>query len=219
MTQLVDKGKVTRGYLGVLIQDVDDELAKTFELPHTKGALVTKILPDSPAAKSKLKEEDFIVAINGKPVDSKDALRLRVADLPPGEKVDFTVQRKGKKITVTVKLGTQPENLAVGERRPDEKAKPARYGLEVATLTKDLARRYRYDEDTAGVLITSVESGSDAEEKGLRAGLVIDQVNGKAIGDSEAFGRALGKPGKQADLRLRVTSPDGGRRYLVIAPK
>ncbi len=220
MRQLIDKGTVTRGYLGVMIQDVDAELAKTFELPHAKGALVTKVLAGSPAAEGKLKGEDFITAIDGKPIDGKDALRHRVADLPPGEKVAFTLYRTGKKRTVTVTLGAQPDSMDLAVKAPDEeKVRPGSYGLEVTTLTKALAQRQRFPAGTTGVLVTDVEAGSEAAEKGLAPGQVIDQVDGRAVADSDGFAKALTKADKGGKLRLRVLSRAGGRRYVLISPK
>jgi len=219
MRQLVDTGKVIRGFLGVTIQDVDEELAKTFRLPHAEGALVTRVVEDTPAAKAGIKEEDFLVAMDGKPVADKDELRNRVAELKPGQKVEFTLYRGGKKKNVTVTIGSQPDDIHARFGAPADLAKPERYGLEVTTLTAALASRQGYPEDTAGVLITEVASGSDAAEKGVQAGQVIDQVDGKKVATAGEFSAALAKAEKQGRLRLRVITPDGGRRYVLISPK
>ncbi len=219
LAQLVDKGEVVRGWLGVMIQNVSEDLAEALELPDTKGALVTKVLSGSPAEKAGLRERDLIVAIGGKPVEDMDELRNRVADLEPGKKVKFSLYREGKKETVPVTIGTQPDDLYGRYEVPGVPEKPAKFGLEVQTLTKELARRHDYDEDTKGVLITEVEPDSDAAEKGLRAGMVIDEVNGQKVASNTEFARAAAKTAKKDRLQLRVMTPDGGARYLVLRAK
>jgi len=219
MDQLVDSGKVTRGFLGVTIQDVDEELAKTFELPGADGALVTRVIEKTPAAKAGIKEEDFIVAVGGKPVADVDELRHRVAALSPGTKVDLTVYRKGEKKTITVTLGSQPDDMHAGGPPPAEPEETKRYGLEVTTLTKRLIEQHKYPEETRGVLVTEVDPTSDAAEKGLRPGLVIDRVNGEDVADTSDFARALRLADEDGRVRLRVVSPAGQRRYVLISPK
>ena len=218
MQQLIEKGKVVRGFLGVTIQDVDEELAKSFNLPDTHGALVTRVLKGSPADKAGIKEEDFIVEVDGKKVKDVDDLRIKVARLTPGSKVKIKVYRNGKPKIITVKIGTQPADMVSLFRKGHEKVSPKEYGIEVQTLTSELAAQYGYDEDTKGVLILSVAPDSDAAEKGITPGLVIDRVNGKSISDVDDFAAAIAAA-KGKSIRLRVISPDGFRRYVVISPK
>jgi len=220
MEQLIDKGKVVRGFLGVTIQDVDEELAKSFDLPHTRGALVTKVVPDSPADKAGLREEDFIVAVGSRPVANKDELRNRIAQLSPGQRVVLTVIRHGKRMKLTVKIGHQPADMfAKYPSRPERAETPKRYGLEVVELTPERLRQYGYPQDTKGVLIEKVAPDSDAAEKGLVPGMVIDQVDGKRITSTQDFAAAAAAKRKAGRLRLRVLSPDGGRRYVIILAK
>lgn len=217
MTQLVDRGQVVRGYLGVLPQDVDDDLAADLKLPHANGALVARVEKDTPADKAGLKEEDFIVAVGGKPIEDANGLRHGVADLPPGKEVELTVHRDGKKIAVTVKLGTRPADLARGGEDSEEPSRPKRYGLEVRTLTAEMAQRLGYDEATRGVLITEVEPDSDAAEEGLRTGMIIDRVGRTKVTTAEEFAAAAA--GKK-NIRVRVVMPrGGGQRYIVLSPK
>ncbi|KPK81277.1 MAG: hypothetical protein AMJ81_10725 [Phycisphaerae bacterium SM23_33] len=225
MRQLVDKGTVVRGYLGVEFQEVEDEeLAKSFNLPGTKGVLVTEVREDSPAAKAGVQQDDFIVAVDGKPVANGDELRERIADIAPGKEARITLYRKGEQKTVAVTVGKQPEDMLAGLEPEPEKERPKRYGLEVATLTRELADRYGYDKKTAGVLITDVEPDSDAAEKGLQPGMVIDQVNGKAVSSTDEFTAALAAVKKDAAVRVRVVrlvQPGSNeyRRYVMISPK
>ncbi len=218
MKQLIEKGKVVRGFLGVTIQDVDEELAKSFNLPDTHGALVTRVLKDSPADKAGIKEEDFIMEVAGKKVKNVDDLRNKVAKLAPGSKVKFKVYRKGQEKTIIVKIGTQPSDIASlfrGERR---KVAPKRYGIEVQTLTSDLAVQHGYDEDTKGVLVVEVAPDSEAAEKNIRPGMVIDRVNNRDITTADDFAEAVAAA-KGKSIRVRVISPDGSRQYVVISPR
>ena len=220
MTQLIDKGKVTRGFLGVTIQDVTDDLVKSFNLPGSKGALVTKVMEDSPAGKAGIKEEDFITAIDGKKIADVNELRNRVADLPPGKKIEFTIFRDGKEQKVEVTIAPQPADMfgaATGER--EEPTATKAFGLEVQTLTPELAEQGGYEKGTEGVLITSVEPDSDAAGKGVTSGMVIDRVGDEKVKSAEEFHAAVKKAEKEASIRLRVLVPQGGRRYVVVKPK
>ena len=220
MRQLIDGGKVVRGYLGVGIQDVDEELARSFKLPETKGALVTKVVEDSPAAKAGIQEEDFIVAVNGRKLADKDDLRNYVATLDPGKKCDVTLFRKGEKKAVSVTIGAQPAEMTMSPgEKPAEPEAREKFGLEVQTLTPELAKQSGHPEKAEGVLVTGVEQGSDAAEKGLRQGMVIDQVGAKKVATAQQFAAEAGKLEKGQSLRLRVTTRDGSRQYMVISPK
>jgi len=218
MGQLVDTGKVVRGFLGVAIQDADEELAKTFGLPNGGGVLVTKVLKDSPAEKAGLKEEDFIVAINGEAVANVNALRNRVADLKPGTKAKFTVWRKGEKRDVPVEIAAQPMDMFAGAGAAPRRVRPDRYGVTVETLTADQAKRHGYAADATGVLVTKVQAGSDADDEGVAPGMVIDRVNGRAVASAEQFTKAL-DAAKGKKVRFRLMSPGGMRRYVVINAK
>jgi serine protease Do len=220
MRQLVDTGAVVRGYLGVKFQPIEDkELAKSFKLPGTEGVLVTEVVEGGPAAEAGVKAEDFIVAVGDKPVTEGEDLRNYIAETAPGTKVNLTLYRQGKKMTVSVTIGKQPEDMYAAYEPESPADRPTRYGLEVRTLTLELAERYGYGKGTRGVLITQVEPDGEAAEKGLRQGMVIDQVNGREVTSTGDFAEALSKAGKDKPLRLRVLRPDGYRRYLMLRPK
>ena len=216
MRQLIDQGKVTRGYLGVGIQDIDDKLAKSFGLPDNKGALVTGLLEDSPAREAGIKEEDFIVAIGGEAVRNVNELRNRVADLKPGDKVEVSFYRGGKKMTVPVKITVQPAEIASAAGGAEEGAKGTRLGIEVRALTPELAKRFGYKESTKGVIVTDVEQGSDAADEGIQPGVVIDRVGEEKIATSEEFHKAISKAKEGGPVRLRVLHPSGMAQYVVI---
>ena len=218
MRQLIDKGKVVRGYLGVLPQDVDEDLAEDLKLPNVKGALVARVEKGAPADKAGLAEEDFIVAVDGKPIEDATSLRHRIADLRPGAEVELTIYRSGRKKTVTVKLATRPADLAERVQEREGRSRPKRYGLEVETLTERLVERHGFDKDTKGVLITDVEPDSDAAEEGLRPGMVIDKVGGKKVTTAEEFARAAADK-ENIRVRVLIAGRVRGQRIVMLSPK
>ena len=221
MDQLITTGKVTRGYLGVLIQDVDEKLAQSFNLPGTKGALVSLVAKGSPAEKGGIKVEDFIVSIDGKAVTGTRGLRLMVADIPPGKSVAVKVYREGKPITVEVKLEVQPEDMVRAFRgQTAGEATLEDYGLKVTTLTPELIQKAGFKKDTTGVLIVEVAGGSDAAERGLRQDMVITHVGRKAVNTAEELSQEVAEAAKGAGggVRLRVVNPQGGARFVFLTP-
>ena len=218
MRQLVDTGKVVRGYLGVTIQDVNEKLAKSFGLPHSRGALVIEPAKGGPAEKAGVKAEDFIVAIDGEPVANVNELLHSVANLVPGSEVKITVYRAGKERTVPLKVASRPEDETVARRPGRERTETGKYGLRVRTLTKELARTSGFDEGASGVLIVNVDQDSDAAEQGLRPGMLVERVNGRKIATTKDFGEAVAAA-KGKSIRLRVAISGVGRRYFVVSPK
>ncbi len=168
--------KVSRGWLGVTIQGVTDEIAEGLDLKEAKGAIVTKILEDGPAAKSDLKVGDVIVEVNGKTVkDSRDLSRT-IASLAPDSNAKLVIFRDGKRVDITIKLGTFPnqDKLAALEQgeKPDEELNDL--GLALAPA-KDMKAGEK------GVAITDIDPGSDAAAQGLRKGDVIVEVDRQAV--------------------------------------
>jgi serine protease Do len=231
MEQLIEKGKVTRGYLGVRIQDVDEKLAKSFRLPGTEGALVSQVADGTPAAKAGLKVGDFIVAVNGKNIKNTNELRNIVAHLDPTKSYPLRVHRNGKEITVNVTLGEQPEDMAgaFGEESPGgadgadgpqaaKAASASRFGLKVAALDNETRQQLGYKPDTKGVVITEIAPSSDAADQALQAGMVITEVQGKPIDSPAAFDKAVSAPDANSGVRLLVMDKSGGKRFMFITP-
>ena len=218
LEQLVEKGRVVRGFLGVGYQDLAEDLAKSFELPETKGALVTDIVPDSPADEAGIEPGDIIVAADGKPITDGRDLRNVIASLAPESKVKITLYRNKEKMIVDVKLAERRDEIARLREGEDEKgdADSQQFGVAVETLTTELARKYGYEESTGGVIITEVDPDSDAAENGLRPGMVIKKVQGKNIASAEEFTAALA----DADaVRLLVATRSGVHRFVFITPR
>jgi len=219
MDQLVKTGKVVRGFLGVSIQNVDDKLAKSFSLPHTRGSLVTSVGPDTPAAKAKMKEGDFIIDINGNTVVDTNGLRNIVARITPGTTVPIKVIRNTKTITLKVKVGTQPADMLArfAPTRP-QRTEASRYGLAVSTLTDELAARYKHKKGAKGVVVTQVMPGSSAAEQGLAPGTLITQVQSKKVATAEEFVAALADKDAKEGVRLRIGDSEGGKRFVFVTP-
>ena len=199
LPQLKTSGKVSRGWLGVMIQPVTDEVAASLELDSAHGALVADLDPDGPAAKAGVKRYDVIVEFDGKAVNQMDELPKLVAAAPVGKKADLKVIRKGKEQKLSVQLGElEPEPQLASAGEPE--AKTGAYGLKVQPLTPEIAEQLQLG-DTKGVLVAGVEPGSAAEDAGLRRGDVILEVNQKAVSAVDEF-RSLLAASKKGALLL-----------------
>lgn len=221
LPQLIEKGKVIRGFLGVTLQDVDERLAKSFKLPNTDGALVSSVVQDSPAGKAALKAGDFISRFDGKGVNNVNELRNHVAETPPGKTVEVEYYRSGKKNTAKVTLGAQPAEVAASPETPrtTEGASSEKFGLKVEAPTVDLAKRYGYKSTPKGVVITSVDVGSPADNEGLKEGMTVTQVNGKDVATPEDFLHAMSGSDSADGARLSVTDSGGGTKFVFLTPR
>jgi serine protease Do len=200
--QLVKTGRVVRGYLGVLIQDLTPDLAKSFELDQDAGLLISEVVPDSPAAKAGLKPGDVIVEQDGKKVQSSSAFRNALALQVPGTKTKFVVRRDGKSETLTAEIGQQKED------EPDRPEAPSsllgKLGVTVLALSPERRQKLGIPEDVKGVLVTEVEPGSPAASSGLAAGDVIMGVNKRSVETVEDFQKALEHSAKSKRVLLLV---------------
>jgi len=209
--QLIQSGSVTRGYLGVVIQDLTPELAKSFGLKDSKGILVSQVSEDSPAEKAGLKQGDVIVEFAGKPVGKVGAFRNRVALKAPGSKEELTVLRSGKRKTVSITIGKLPEGELAAAGIPHSLEK---LGLTVQTLTPELARQFGIQGEK-GVVVTQVTPGSDAALAGINPGAVILEVNRKPVSNAEEFKRAVAQTPEKGVVLLLIK--DGQySRYVAL---
>ncbi len=189
MKQLVEKGRVVRGFLGVNIQQVDEKLAKSFGLDKTTGVLVTQVQEDTPADKAGLKSEDIILEVNDEKMDSVEELQRVIAAYAPGTKVSLDVWRNEEIKTVKVKLGERPGAEKVAQT-PETTSAIEKLGFEVQALTDDLAERLGY-EDEAGVVVADVRRNSIADLEGIRKGDLITAVNRREIKTLGDFNREM----------------------------
>jgi serine protease Do len=200
--QLEEKGKVTRGMLGVQVQVVTPELAKSFGLAEPKGALVAEVNPDTPAAKADLKRGDIIIEFNDTPIKHMNELPRLVAATKPGTKVTVKVLRDGKErnvsLTVT-ELKEERQAMTTGESEEESAV-----GLTVESLTPEMARRFGLKE-SKGVVVMRVSPGSAAAEAGLRPGDVIIEINSQALHTVSDYQKQVQrlKPGAFARLLIK----------------
>ncbi len=210
MESLIETGEVRRGWLGVLIQDLDEDLAQSFQYATTDGVLIGDVTRDSPAERAGLQSGDIIVEYDGEPVESVHDLRNRVAQTKPEETIEIKVFRDGETRTVEVTIGLLETARGVPERDPA----PAELGLSVETLTSERARRLDA-EGIEGVVVTAVEPGSPAQQAGVRQNDVILSVNGAAVPDTDTFSEALAQADPQRGIRMRLWSR-GQIRFVVL---
>ncbi|MBN2132514.1 MAG: DegQ family serine endoprotease [Sedimentisphaerales bacterium] len=210
-TKLKEGGKVVRGFLGVIIQDLDPEMAESFGAEDTKGVLVSDVTEDSAAEKAGLRSGDVVLELEGEPVTSANELSNRVAMYKPGSKVDLVIVRNGKRKTITAELDKRPEGgpTASGGVETQEQL-----GLSLQTLTKDLAEDLGYD-GLEGVVVTEVEPDSTAAEKGIRPGTVIMEVDRDVVRNVKEFNEAIQKAQKKGKALLRIRS-EGYTRFVVL---
>jgi serine protease Do len=177
--QLKTTGTVDRGWLGVVIQNVSDDIAESIGLPEAKGAMVTKVTEDGPAAKKDLKPGDVIVEVNGEKIDDSRDLARKIAELHPNTDVKLSIVRYGEKRTVDMKLGTFPSSKKLAALEED---KSDTSGQQMKDLGLSLAPAAKFPgAGDEGVVITEVDPQSDAADKGLKPGDVILQVAGVAV--------------------------------------
>src|SRR4029079_14463785 len=180
VSELQSHGTVDRGWLGVVIQNVSDDIADSIGLSEAKGAMITKVTEDGPAAKMDLKPGDVIVEVNGEKIDDSRDLARKIAELHPETDVKLSIDRYGDKRQVTMKLGTFPSNkrlAALEEEKPDTGEQMKDLGLSLAPAAKFPGA------GDQGVVITEVDPSSDAADKGLKPGDVILQVAGVNVSD------------------------------------
>ncbi len=205
--QLIEHGKVIRGWLGVYIQNISPDLAESFHLKRDqKGAIVTKIVKDGPAFKAGIKEGDVIVDFDGKDVVSADALPWIVSNTPVGSKVNVKVLRKGKEKTFKVTIGELPSKVeaSVEPQQKSEKVSEKKIGLSVGNITPDMKKEYGPDTNT-GVIVTNIAEGSPADMAGIQKGDVIRQVNQKEVSNTSDYDKIVSSVKKGEMVSLLIT--------------
>ena len=213
-TELRTAGKVTRGYLGVSLQPLSPDLAASFGVKDSKGALVADVSPDGPAARAGLKSGDVIVEFNGKKVEDPSALARAVAVARPGETSKVTVLRDQRPTTLDVKLGEAPAERTASSSGGGGKGASG-LGLTVQPVTPEIARELELKNPT-GVVVSRVEPSSPADTAGLQRGDVITEIDKKPVKSIEDFEKLMSQSaGKQMLMRVHR---EGSALYIAMAP-
>ncbi|MEJ2406779.1 MAG: DegQ family serine endoprotease [Candidatus Thiodiazotropha sp.] len=209
--QLIDQGTVTRGFLGIVIQQLTPELAQSFDMEPGKGILVAQVSEDSPALRAGLKQGDVILSYQGEPVTTVGNFRNQVALTTPGTRAELGILRDGRAETLEVMIGELSQDKLVaqgGTQGADE------LGLMVQTLTPELADQFdaRAGE---GVVVTEVRRGSIAAMAGIEPGTVILQANRRTLSSAADFEQAVNQSRNEKRILLLIRK-DGMQRYLAL---
>jgi serine protease Do len=223
--QLIERGAVTRAYLGVTIQPIDSELSKQFGVPVGKGALVTDVRPDSPAAAANLEPGDLILKFNGKEIHGPRDLQGVVERLKVGSKSPMQIVRDGKNMTIDVTAQEMPKNYSLASNGfgPSNRSVPdspkgdgfPELGIEIEAAKPEVLQKLGYPDNVTGVLVTEVKPDSPAAAAGLREGLLISKVGTHKIASPADLKEALKTVSLEKGILVLVRTPRGGGHVVL----
>lgn len=208
MDQLINKGAVTRGFLGVTLQSIDNDLAEFYHLEKPQGALVTNVVKGSPADLAGIKQEDVITSYNGTTIESLSPFRNAVSLMPPGSKVNLQVNREGKVLDFKITIASLPDDTGAPTSAVNK------LGMELHTLTPELAKQFSLSEEQ-GVLVKSVKPDSPAAEADIRPGSIIVAVNRKPVKNVDEFAKAIQAAIKEERVLLMIRQGEAIRFVTV----
>ena len=215
MESLVRDGKVTRGFIGVRIQDVTPKLARQFKLGDSKGALIADVTPRGAAEKAGVRSGDVVTEVNGREVHDSQHLKNAVARVRPGETASLRILRDGEAKVIKVKVAERPEDKELADTEPTADTESGTLnGVAVADLDSRTRREFQIPESVKGAVITSVEPGSPSAEAGVQAGDVILEINRQKVASAEEAVRLTEKPEDKTTL-LKLWSRRG-IKFLVV---
>jgi serine protease Do len=218
LPQLREKGKVTRGWMGVTIGPMSEDLAATYGLTEAKGAVVGSVEPGSPADKAGVQPEDVVLSADSRAIENNGDLSRYIASKQPGTTVKLELLRGKERKTVNVNLGTFQETP--DEQEESDAADASKLGMSLRELTPQMAERLELPRGTQGVAVVSVEAGEAAEDAGLTRGDVIVSVNGQPVEGVAGFERAIAAAREGGRARLRVYNAQlAGYRMVVLRLK
>ena len=206
----LEAGKVVRGWIGVVIQEITPELAKSFDLKDIKGVLVSEVTKGSPAEHAGLKQGDVITGFNGKPVENAHTLPRLVAATAPDSKAKLDIVRDGKTMSVGVTIGNMPQSMEEAKGSPE---KDEAWGMSVQDITPEIAQQLGLDAHEHGVVVANVQPGSAAGDAGLRPGDVIKEINRQKIKNVSDYNQAVQK---NKDRLLLLVKRGSGSIFIVL---
>ncbi|HMJ99224.1 MAG TPA: Do family serine endopeptidase [Reyranella sp.] len=223
VAQLKTNGRVERGLLGVQIQPVTEELAQSMSLGSEKGALVAQVQPDSPALAAGIKSGDVIKSVDGKNIETIRDLTRMISAVKPGTSVKLDLWRDGKDMSVTAKVGDQKEEGAVVKAKADQpdakKAEPMSYGVSLAPISPEARQELKLDDSIKGAVVAAVEPGSPADDQGLKAGDVLQQVGKDMVDSPKMAAEKLKEAKKTGKPVLMKIYREGMTRFVAISPR
>jgi serine protease Do len=212
MESLIKTGKVTRGYLGVALGDLNPALAREFKVPDVSGVLVNEAEPGAPAEKAGLKQGDVIRTYDGQSIDNRARLQAMVASTNPGSEVTLGILREGQPLTLKVTLGEQPASMATPGGRP---AEGTLRGISIQNLTPSIRDQLGLPTNTRGVVIADLDPNCPAAQAGLQPGDVIQSINRTPVNSVAEFNRLAAQA--QGDVLLRVNR-QGNAAFVAVSP-
>ncbi|MCC8427750.1 DegQ family serine endoprotease [Reyranella aquatilis] len=222
VAELKDSGRVERGLLGVQIQPVSKEIAESLSLKSEKGALVAMVQPDSAALAAGVQSGDVIVSVDGKKVDGIKELTRTISAVKPGTSVKLGVWRDGKEMSLTAKVGGQKDDAIVkasADGKPAAKAEPMAYGVSLAPLSPEARKQLGLDGDVKGVVVATVEPGSPADDQGLKAGDILQQVGKDAVDSPKMAVEKLKEAKTTGKPVLMKVFREGMTRFVAVSPR
>lgn len=213
MSDLIDKGYVTRSWLGVYIQPLDADAAKALEMESRDGALITQVVNDSPAAVAGIEEGDVIVKFDNKKISDPSNLRNIVSLMPPGSKSDIVIFRNGNKKILKVTLQELKDGKQVAVKTSSNTSV---LGLELKEINSALIQKYNLKEDDGKIIVVAVESGSEAADKGLVEGDVIKRVGTQQVRSLKEFKKKEKASRARGSLLLLVKKNDGSSLFITL---
>ena len=220
LEQIVKTGKVRRGQLGVVVQQVTQDIAAGLGLKEARGVIVSSVVPGSPAERAGLRRGDIILALNGEAVSDGNVLRNRVASTAPGTEVTLTIRREGKEEQLRATLGEHAVAEGAGEAGADDtggRSEGARLGVAVTPLTPELAARLNLEGGAQGVVVTRVDPAGPAADAGLREGDLLEEANGREVRSVEDL-RAAVEQSIERPLLLLVNR-GGQATFVTVRPR
>lgn len=211
--QLKDNGEVSRGWLGVGVQDLSPELAQYYGMKDRNGVLVIDVYAGDPADTAGIKPKDIITQVDGQPVSSSRDLSRIIAGLPAGKSTSITLMRDGHEKTIRVipaKRSDETLNAA------HERSGPSSFGISVADLTADTARRFGHPDTESGVAVTAVQSGGKADAAGLEAGDIIKEINRVQISSVKDYHKQIAAVKPDQPVRFLVKKAQGGLAVITM---